>query len=285
MRNDKLIRRIRTGSCDNISERRRMRRAVSCMACLFVIASVVSCGNSYNIQGSSDVASLDGRMLYLKVYQDNEYKSIDSCDIVHGQFRFNGSIDTIRMGSLFMDRTGIMPVVLEDGNISVKINNTQRRVSGTPLNDKLFDFLDDYTQLENQYDDLKHKFSQAIMDGENEADINRRLSLEAAQIVKDQDKLVTTFIADNFDNVLGPGVFFLVTAGYRYPELQPWIEDLMSRATDKFKNDAYVREYYDKAKKNETILNGTYSPDDTAIPPEDILDYSGPAPGDLVQPK
>ena len=33
----------------------------------------------------------------------------------------------------------------------------------------------------------------------------------------------------------------MVTIGYRYPELTPWIEDIMSKATDKFKNDPYVR--------------------------------------------
>lgn len=248
---------------------------------LFVLSA---CGNSYNIQGSSDVAVLDGRMLYLKVYKDSEFKTVDSCDIVHGQFRFNGSIDTMRMATLFMDKASVMPVVLESGDITMKINNTQRRVSGTPLNEKLFEFLDGYTQLENQYSDLGHKFSQAIMDGESEAEINKRLSAEAAQIMAEQDKLVTSFIADNFDNVLGPGVFFMVTVGYRYPELQPWIEEIMSKATDKFKNDAYVKEYYEKALKNQQILTGTYTADDAAAPTEDILNNDSPTPGELAQP-
>lgn len=278
MRREKLF-----AHADARYERTAVRSLMPVLLVILLLV-LVSCGNSYNIQGSSDVAMLDGRMLYLKIYQDNDLKTIDSCDIVHGQFRFNGSIDTVRMATLFMDKSGIMPVVLESGDISVKINNTQRRVSGTPLNEKLFEFLDSYTQLENQYSDLGHKFSQAIMEGEDEADINKRLAAEAAQITQDQDKLVTSFIAENFDNVLGPGVFFMVTAGYRYPELQPWIEDIMSKATDKFKNDAYVKEYYEKAKKNEQILNGTYAPDDTSVPTEDILNHDSPTPGELALP-
>lgn len=263
----------------------QMLRA-ACRAFLFSFPFLlVACGSSYNIQGSSDVATLDGRMLYLKVYKDSEFKAIDSCDVVHGQFRFNGAIDTVRMGTLFMDDNGILPVVLEDGDIIVSINNTQRRVSGTPLNEKLFDFLDSYSRLVNQYSDLRHKHSQAIMDGEDEASINKRLSVEAAQIIKDQDKLVTSFITDNFDNVLSSGVFFMVTAGFRYPVLQPWIEDIMSKATDSFKNDPYVKDYYDKAKENEAIMNGTRVVDEPQTEPYDMSDYDLPTPNEMAQPR
>ena len=31
----------------------------------------------------------------------------------------------------------------------------------------------------------------------------------------------------------------------------------MTKASDNFKNDAYVRDYYSKAKENEAIANGT----------------------------
>ena len=83
------------------------------------IAAVVltSCAESYNIQGSSTVSSLDGSKLYLKAIKNQELKSIDSCDVVHGKFRFAGLLDTIRMASLFMDDESIMPIVVEKGEI------------------------------------------------------------------------------------------------------------------------------------------------------------------------
>ena len=59
---------------------------------LLSILMFASCANTYNIQGSSNVPTLDGRMLFLKVYEGNDMKNIDSCDIVHGKFHFNGSI-------------------------------------------------------------------------------------------------------------------------------------------------------------------------------------------------
>ena len=195
-------------------------------------------------------------MLYLKVLKDNDFKNVDSCDVVHGQFHFQGSYDTVRMANIFMDDEGILPLVLEGGNISVQINNTRMEVSGTPLNDELFKFFNQYNQLKARQAELIHKHDQAIMDGRDMEAVTRQLNKEAAVISQEEDQLVTSFVTDNFDNVLGPGVFFMMTIGYEYPELTPWIEDIMSKATDKFKNDAYVKDYYQKAQENEQIMNG-----------------------------
>jgi hypothetical protein len=38
--------------------------------------------------------------------------------------------------------------------------------------------------------------------------------------------------------------------------LTPQIEDIMSKATDKFKNDPYVKDYYKTAQENEARMNG-----------------------------
>lgn len=227
---------------------------------LMVLGVLTSCANTYSIQGTSNVSTLDGRMLFLKVMKSNDLKNVDSCEVIHGQFHFSGTIDTTTMATIFMDDESIMPIVLEDGDIAIKLDNTQRAVSGTPLNDKLFEFIDLYTQLQNQVNELGHKQSQAIMDGEDEQLTNERLMREANVIAQREDSLVTSFITDNFDNVLGPGVFMMMTAVYRYPELTPWIEDIMSKATDKFKSDPYVKDYYLKAQENQAILNGMAEP-------------------------
>ena len=109
-----------------------------------------SCASQYNIQGSSNISTLDGRKLYLKVLKDNDFKNIDSCDVVHGQFQFNGTFDTVRMANIFMEDESVMPLVIETGDITIKIDNTQQTVSGTPLNDELFKFFNKYNQPKNQ---------------------------------------------------------------------------------------------------------------------------------------
>ena len=252
---------------------------------MLTMAVLTSCANSYNIQGSSNVQMLDGHMLYLKVYSNNTMKNVDSCDVVHGQFHFTGTVDSTRMATLCIDNDGILPIVIESGDIVVRIDNIQQRASGTPLNDKLSEFMEEYSKLQNQIADLPHKESQAIMDGEDEMATRQRLNQEYNEIVSNTDQLVTTFIEENFDNALGPGVFFMMTAGFPHPVLQPWIEALMAKASDSFKNDAYVRDYYSKAKENEAIANGTAEPDIAlpADPAKATLPHV-PTPAELAAP-
>ena len=254
-------------------------------ALAMAVSVFASCTGSYNVQGSSSVSALDGSKLYLKAIKNNELKNIDSCDVVHGQFNFNGTLDTVRMVNLFMDDQSIMPMVLEEGEITIKIDNASQKVSGTPLNEKLYDFLDKHNRLDNQMNELAHKQSQMMLDGIDENEINQKLSIEAAQIAKEEDKLVTSFIVDNFDNVLGPGVFMMITSGYQYPILTPQIEDIMSKATDKFKNDPYVKDFYQKALENQAIMNGMKDMNTApagAAPAQPMPD--GPTPNQLAQP-
>lgn len=224
------------------------------------MALMASCANSYNVQGSSSISSLDGSKLYLKAVKNNELKSIDSCDIVHGQFHFSGILDTVRMANLFMDDQSIMPVVLEEGEIVIKLDNAAQSVGGTPLNDKLYKFIDKHKQLDNRMSELSHRQSQMMLEGVDELTINEHLNAEAEKIAAEEDKLVTSFIVENFDNVLGPGVFMMITSGLNVPVLTPQIEDIMSKATEKFKNDPYVKEYYQVASENMAKMQGLDEP-------------------------
>lgn len=235
-----------------------------------IACALVSCANTYHVEGASSVTSLDGSKLYLRALKGGEVKNIDSCDVIHGKFVFQGVLDTVRMANLFMDSESILPIVLEQGEINIKIDNANQVVSGTPLNDKLYEFLDKHKQLGNRYNELSHQHSRMLLDGMDEDSINTQLNAEAALIMQEEDRLVTTFIVDNFNNVLGPGVFMMLTSGFRYPILTPQIEDIMSKATDKFKNDPYVKEYYQTACENEAKMQG--------LDPEDAAPAASPAP-------
>lgn len=225
-----------------------------------ILALLASCASSYNVEGTSSISALDGSKLYLKAIKNNEFKNIDSCDVVHGEFHFTGLLDTVRMASLYMDDESIMPVVLEKGEITIKIDNVRQLVGGTPLNDSLYQFIDKHNRLTNQMNELSHKQSQMLLEGIDEEQINRQLSNEASKIAQEEDNLVMKFIEQNFDNVLGPGVFMMITSQYRYPILTPQIEDIMSKATQKFKDDPYVKDYYQTAQENEKRMNGLGDP-------------------------
>lgn len=224
---------------------------------LAVLAALTSCSESYTIQGTSSVSSLDGSKLYLKGMKGQQLTDIDSCEVVHGKFKFTGNLDTVMMVSLYMDdRPLMLPVVLEQGEISVRIDNTSCKVSGTQLNELLYDFIDKHNQLDNQMNELDHRYSQMLLDAIDEQTIETQLSAEAAVIAAQEDSLVTHFIIDNFDNVLGPWAFMMVTGNYQYPVLTPQIEQIMSQATDAFKNDPYVSQYYQKANEIQAKMHG-----------------------------
>ena len=224
-------------------------------ACV-IIASLASCAESYSVQGSSSISSLDGSKLYLKTIKNNELKNIDSCEVIHGQFRFAGLLDSVRMANLFMDDHSIMPIVLEQGEISIRIDNAKQSVAGTPLNDRLYEFIDFHTQLQNELNELQHKENQMLLEGIDELTARQQTLGEANVIAQREDSLVTHFIIENFDNVLGPGVFMMLTSGYPYPVLTPQIEEIMSKATASFKNDPYVKDYYRIAQENQARQTG-----------------------------
>ena len=69
-----------------------------------------------------------------------------------------------------------------------------------------------------------------IMDGVDEDVIMVRLNDEANRLALQNDRLITNFITSNFDNVLGAGVFMILTSSYPYPVMTPQIEEIMAKA-------------------------------------------------------
>ena len=241
------------------------------------VLALTSCANSFHIAGSTSVSMLDGQKLHLKVMKDTTLKDLDSCDVVHGQFQFGGSTDSVRVASIILDDNNNIPVVLEDGDIQVKIDNSQETVTGTPLNAKLTKFRQQFTRLMNESNDLVHQHDQAIMNGRNTHAVNARLAAKDADIHRRVDKLVTTFVTDNMDNVLGPYIFINGCMNrYNVPMLDAWVEDIMSKATDKFKNDPQVKEYYEAAQENQNIMNGTKMPEQTPQPAQQNAQQEAP---------
>lgn len=237
-----------------------MNKYLSFFTVMSVLMSMTSCVKSYSIDGSSDISGLDSRMMYLKTVKNNELKDLDSTEVVHGKFGFTGTTDSVRMAYLVVSEAYTLPLVLEDGDINVRINKARTEWGGTPLNDRLYRFMKSLDSLNLQLQDLEHEYNIAFMDGEDMNEVIPRLSRANQLINMSIDTLVTQSIADNFDNILGPGLFMIVTQQQRYPEMSPWVVEIMSKATDAFKNDPYVREYLDNAKYIQNVQNGLEAP-------------------------
>ena len=231
-------------------------RKISTLLYYIVIAVCLTACSQYNIVGSSDLSDIDGRTLYLKAIGLDSLTTVDSCSVVHGKFKFSGSLDSTRIVTICIDDMAILPVVLEEGEVRVTLNDQRQESKGTPLNDSLTAFNKRYETLISQFEDLEHIQNQGYMNGENMDSINLILVAKQRRLVMKEDELVTSFISANFDNCLGPYVFQLATSNYRYPVLVPWIEALMTKASQKFKDAPYVKEYMETAKQNQDIMTG-----------------------------
>ena len=147
----------------------------------------------------------------------------------------------------------------------------------------LEDFNKRYNRISNQIADLGHQQSRAIMDGEDMDEVNHKLSQKAAMLDQECDKIVTTFIEDNFDNILGPYVFQMVTSAMEIPLTNAWIDALMTKATTKFKNDPYVKEFMQAAERNQAIMTGMEEPTSAPVP-ENNEQVAPPTPNQMAEP-
>lgn len=221
------------------------------------IVTLASCGESFKIKGTSDISPIDGQKLYLKTFDNNDAKIIDSCEVVHGAFSFKGSVDTTQLAGIFIGEEQLMVCVLENSEININIDRNETKVSGTALNDSLSSFFKDMDSYSYKVEDLNNRRNSAIMDGLDLDAVNDTLVKELIKINSEQTETVTNFIKKNYDNILGPTIFrMVISKQYAAPILDNWIEGIMIEATDKFKNNEFVKEFYAKAQENQEIMNG-----------------------------
>ena len=217
---------------------------------------LVSCNTQYNIAGNSNVSALDGRMLYLRVPQnENEANNVDSCQVIHGRFQFIGDIDSIVVAHLYMDNQSVMPVVLENGDLAIEVNNIQQRVSGGPLNDKLYHFIEMKTRLENELWELDRECLRMMRQGNTIKDIHQLIGPKSQKLNNEIEELETSFIRENYENALGPACFMLLFGQYPVPVMTDQIRAIMETAPARFKQNPQVNKYIREAETNSNPTN------------------------------
>lgn len=226
---------------------------LSLTVCL--LALICSCQKQVYINGTTSVSELDGRMLYLKVYADGDLQDIDSARIVHGKFQFSGRRDSVVMANLFLEDVSLMPIVLDDNVLTVTLNESGRKIEGSELNDTLVAFIERKAVIDRQIEEMPHRESQMIMDGMDHEEIVLQLNTEIDALQRQESELIMRFIKDNLDNVLGTGVFMIVTSNLPYPVLTPDIEEILALAPPSFLNNNYVQDYVRLARENMEKMN------------------------------
>lgn len=214
------------------------------------LLAFTSCASEYQINGSSSVSRLDGKMLFVKVPQGGKMINVDSAEVVHGLFSMNGPVDSTFIASLYMDDQSIMPFVVERGNIEILIDNAIIKVTGTPLNDCLYEFVGKKNSLDDRAYEVERMESRMIMDGKSSEEIEVEMTKEREKISEEMNKLAKEFIQANYENVLGPGVFLMLCNSFPYPVLTPVVEEIVNEAPESFQNHPMIKEYMKVAREN-----------------------------------
>lgn len=216
---------------------------------LLFITTLTSCGKKFKIDGMTSVSSLDGKMLFVKVLSGDQLVSVDSAEVIHGYFQMEGKIDSVVLASLYMDEECIMPLVLEEGNINIQINNIGISIKGTPLNDSFNDFIEAKTAIDDKAYEVEREESRMIMDGVDLNTVQSEIDKQRTEVAQQMDNLVKTFIQNNYENVLGPGVFIMIGNSLPYPFLTPMMEDIVKEAPEVFNNNHLIKNYITLAQK------------------------------------
>lgn len=241
-----------------------MKRHIVNILTLFIGSLLGSCVSQYHVDGMTDRSTLEGQMLYVKMFHKDEMVTIDSCMVRHGQLSFSGELDSAKFVVIYSDEKYVGPLVLEEGEISLSLNELQNEIKGGPLNDSLNVFINQFQRyynsrmiLEDDFQRFQKQNAQYILDGmaehEREKIYSQRmneLNSQMLELESLQDAFETNFIVRNSNNILGPGVFMLLTWKYPYPYLTPQIEEILFRSSATLKTHPFVQRYIEAAQKN-----------------------------------
>lgn len=218
----------------------------------FLLCAILcaSCSKKYKIEGTSSVSMLDGKMLFIKIPVGNQLMNIDSAEVIHGLFKMQGKVDSTVLASLFMDDDCIMPLFIEPGHIDIQIDNAGITIKGTPLNDCFNDFVVRKNSLDDRAYEVEHEESRMIMDGKDLQTVHEEIQKKREEIADEMNQLAKTFIQDNYENVLGPGVFLMLGNSMPYPFLTPLMQEIFDGAPESFKNNYMIQEFVSMAREN-----------------------------------
>ena len=224
--------------------------------CLFLSAAALlaSCAEEYKIAGRSTVPTLDGKVLTLQAAElgnnNGVMVALDSCQVVHGRFSFYGDVDTVCMAQVFVGTQAVMPIVLENGDLFITVDNIGQRVSGGPMNEKLYKYINQQKRLYNEWNDLQNKYIEMARQGRTLADIQHKLGPKFQRNAEKSERLETRFIVENADNVLGANYFMQLTEQYAFPVITEQIREILRSTPPVFQQHPYVDAYIRAARLN-----------------------------------
>ena len=203
------------------------------------MACMVSCHRNYSIEGNVELYGFEGTRMYLVTHENDEFIAVDSCSVRHGRFNMEGRADSAVFAMLCHGFEPVMPLFIERGNINIHIAPSVIDVSGTRLNDMLYDFLDRKNEIDNHFEDLIQR-SQHLADILNPS-VSYDDSLKL--LVNEAEEFIYGFVKKHYNDPLGVCVFMMACYGDQMSEPTPLIRRIIDNAPDKFLTNRKIRSY------------------------------------------
>lgn len=217
---------------------------------LCIVTCFLSCTKGYRIKGTSSIQGIDGKTITLKTSNQGTWRTLDSCEILHGQFLIKGNTDSALIATLYIDGHPIMPIILEPGKIDITISNIRLKAEGTPLNDSLYCFIARKHTLDLRAIELERMESQMIMNGHDQTSIQHHMDSTYQILRNDMHNLVLSFISSNYNNALSLCGFLMLSNGLPYPIITPLIKEVIDNAPETFLAHPTISQFLHAAHEN-----------------------------------
>lgn len=179
-----------------------------------------------------------------------EWDTIDSCEMIHGQFRMKGKADSVRIATLFLDDYALMPIIVEPGKIDIIVSDIMLKASGSPLNDSLYQFIAHKHHLDLRAAELGRMEARMIIDGYDENIIQHRVDSTYQKLREEMQELVLRFIGNNYDNALSLCGFSMLCNGLPHPIITPLIQAVIDNAPADFLAHPTICTFLHEARSN-----------------------------------
>ncbi len=232
---------------------------------LLAMASCQTNSTSYSVSGN--IEGLDSGTIYLVKAVNGEAVVEDSSAVNAGNFSFEGEAPIPEMFYLRLNESDYFTqFFLENGDINVaakKDSLSMAKVSGSPANDLLNEYLAELSSVNDQLLALQQEYTQAAASGDNSE--VERIQIEYQVASEDMVKFVKNFVTENNSSVVAPFLTLSVLVDQLdYNELEP----LVANFSPELDVTLYMQELKSVIEEQAATAIGAIAPDFTQNDPD-----------------
>lgn len=220
-----------------------MKKIIS-LLCLVVLVLGCTEKNAFTVKGKVSDVDLNGKPVYLSLYDQEGLVSVDTSIIQNNSFQIKGTIEepTVYYISMDYDKnfdseiTMGIPINIEPGTITIDIIGNDLKIGGNPDNDAYNPILAKQIEMITKTQPIIEK--QTLQTDESAIEI---ISDENAEIIKHQTafgKVLLDYLTIHINTPLGEEVF---RANYNY--LSPKeLESVLNAASEDLRSQPEIQE-------------------------------------------